>query len=123
MANAQFLLAHRGWNAGAEAVDADGVDCAPLSEDAARFCVVGAIKRSIADMRYSLSYRMGVEDGAQRVLERFVEAVNLKLEEGPLPGEPYSDEHLGVAFWQDNASERAVADKITEAIISVKGRG
>ena len=118
MANAQFLLAHRGWNAGAEAVDADGVDCDPLSEDAARFCVVGAIKRSIADLQYASGY--GVERIAQQTLERFVEAVNLKLEEEPMPGEPHSKEHVGVTFWQDRVNERAVADKITEAIACAK---
>lgn len=51
MANAQFLLARYGWNSGSEAVDADGIECDPLGKEAVRFCIIGAIKRSIADLQ------------------------------------------------------------------------
>lgn len=37
-----------------------------------------------------------------------------------MPGEPNSKEHVGITFWQDGATERIVADKITEAITLAK---
>ena len=37
-----------------------------------------------------------------------------------MPGEPNSKEYVGITFWQDCATERIVADKITEAIALAK---
>ena len=118
MANAQFLLARYGWNSGSEAIDADGVECDPLSKEAVRFCIIGAIKRSISDLQYAAG--CGVEQLAQQTLERFIEVTNLELQEEPMPSEPNSKEHVGVTFWQDGATDRIVADKITEAITNAK---
>ena len=118
MANAQFLLARYGWNSGSEAVDADRIECDPLSKEAVRFCIVGAIKRSIADLQYAAGCE--VEKVAQQILERFVKVTNLEWKEKPMPGEPNSKEHVGITFWQDGATERIVADKITEAITLAK---
>lgn len=118
MAKAQFLLARYGWNSGSEAVDADGVECDPLSQEAVRFCIVGAIKRSIFDLQYAHADK--IKAATQPILERFIEVTRLELQEEPMPGEPNSKEHVGVTFWQDGATERIVADKITEAIALVK---
>ena len=118
MANAQFLLARYGWNSGSEAVDADGMECDPLSKEAVRFCIVGAIKRSIADLQSAAGGEVGKV--AQQILERFVKVANLEWKEEPMPGEPNSKEHVGITFWQDGATERIVADKITEAIALAK---
>ncbi len=118
MANAQFLLARYGWNSGSEAVDADGMECDPLSQAAVRFCIVGAIKRSIFDLQYAPADKINA--AAQPILERFIEVTRLELPEEPIPGEPNSKAHVGVTFWQDGATERIVADKITEAIALAK---
>lgn len=118
MANAQFLLARYGWNAGAEAIDADGIECDPLSKEAVRFCIIGAIKRSIADLQCASADKINA--ATQQILERFLEVTNLELKEEPMPGEPNSKEHVGVTFWQDSATERIVANKITEAITNAK---
>ena len=118
MANAQFLLARYGWNSGSEAVDADGVECDPLGKEAVRFCIIGAIKRSIADQQCAPADKINA--AAQQILERFIKVTNLELQEEPMPGEPNSKEHVGITFWQDCATERIVADKITEAITNAK---
>ena len=118
MANAQFLLARYGWNSGSEAVDADGIECDPLSQEAVRFCIVGAIKRSISDLQCASADKINA--AAQPILERFLKVTNLELQEEPMPDEPNSKEQVGVTFWQDGATERIVADKITEAITNAK---
>ena len=118
MANAQFLLERYGSNSGSEAVDADGIECDTLSKEAVRFCIIGAIKRSIVDLQCAAGCE--VEKVAQQILERFIKVTNLELKEEPMPGEPNSKEHVGITFWQDGATERIVADKITEAITLAK---
>lgn len=118
MASAQFLLARYGWNLGSEAIDADGVECDPLDKEAVRFCIIGATKRSIADLQCAPADKINA--AAQQILERFIKVTNLELQEEPMPGEPNSKEHVGVTFWQDGATERIVADKITEAITNAK---
>lgn len=118
MANAQFLLARYGWNSGSEAVDADGVECDPLGKEAVRFCIIGAIKRSIVDLQCAPADKINA--AAQQILERFIKVTNLELQEEPMPDEPNSKEHVGITFWQDGATERIVADKITEAITLAK---
>ena len=86
MANAQFLLARYGWNSGSEAIDADGVECDPLGKEAVRFCIIGAIKRSISDLQCAPADKINA--AAQQILDRFLEVTNLELQEEPMPGEP-----------------------------------
>lgn len=94
------------------------MECDPLSQEAVRFCIVGAIKRSIADLQCAPVDKINA--AAQPILERFIEVTRLELQEEPMPGEPNSKEQVGVTFWQDGATERIVADKITEAITIAK---